>query len=126
MNDEDKILVDTSKTEINNIILTAKERYLQSQGARLADPSTGPKVYWKILNTFLNKCKVPRIPPLFTDNNFITDCKEKATLFNDYFAKQCTLFITDSVLPPLEYLTVERFSYFNISEWNEISSNVRT
>ena len=110
------MLVDTSKTEINNIILTAKERYLQSQGAKLADPSTGPKVYWKILNTFLNKCKVPRIPPLFTDNNFITDCKEKATLFNDYFAKQCTLFNTDSVLPPLEYLTAERFSYFNISD----------
>ena len=110
------MLVDKSKTEINEIILNAKERYLQSQGARLADPSTGPKVYWKILNTFLNKCKVPRIPPLFTDNNFITDCKEKATLFNDYFAKQCTLFITDSVLPPLQYLTTERFSYFNISD----------
>ena len=58
---------------------------------------------------------MPRIPPLFENNNFITDCKEKATKFNDYFAKQCTPFLTDSVLPPQVYHTNTKFSYFNIS-----------
>ena len=72
--------------------INAKETYLKSQGAKLADPSTGPKTYWKISNMFLNKCKVPRIPPLFENDNFISDCKEKTALFNDYFAKQCTPF----------------------------------
>ena len=79
--EDDKVNVDNSKSVISSLILNAKEKYLQSQGAKLADPTTGPKGYWKILNGFLNKCKIPRIPPLFMDTDFITDCKEKATFF---------------------------------------------
>ena len=113
--EEEKTTVDKSKFEINEMILDAKEKYLKSQGEKLADPTTGPKTYWKILNTFLNKCKIPRIPPLFEGGSFITDCKEKATLFNDYFAKQCTPFATDSVLPPFIYHTNNRLSHIKIS-----------
>ena len=113
--DEDKIPVDNSKLRINEMILNAKEQYLVKQGEKLADPSTGSKTYWKILNTFLNKCKVPRIPPLFDNSNFLTDCKEKATLFNEYFAKQCTPFETDSILPTLNFLTTQRLSRIDIS-----------
>ena len=51
---EDKIKVEESKSEINDIILDAKERFLQNEGAKLADPCTGSKQYWKILNSFLN------------------------------------------------------------------------
>ena len=61
-NDVERVQVEQSKSKINDLILDAKEKYLQSQGAELADPSTGSKKYWKILNSFLNKCKVPRIP----------------------------------------------------------------
>ena len=114
--DEDKIKVEESKSEINVIILDAKEKYLQSQGAELTDPSTGSKKYWKILNTFLNKCKIPRIPPLFENGSFVTDCREKATIFNNYFAKQCTPFLTNSVLPTLAYHTNNRLSHFNITK----------
>ena len=96
------------------MILDAKEKHLQNKGANFADPSTTVKTYWKILNGFLNKCKVPRIPPLFMDGNFITDCIEKATVFNNYFAKQCTPFQTGSILPPLVYHTAKRLSYFDI------------
>ena len=111
----DKETVENSKSEISELIVDAKERYMKSQGEKLADPNIESKTYWKIINIFLNKCKVPRIPPLFENNNFLTDCKEKATLFNDYFAKQCTPFLTDSVLPPLVYHTDSRLSHFNIS-----------
>ena len=45
---------------------------------------------------------------------FITDCKHKATIFNNYFAEQCTLFQTDSVLPPLIYHTTSNLSSFDI------------
>ena len=58
---------------------------------------------------------MPRIPPLFENKSFVTDCKEKATIFNNYFAKQCTPFLTDSVLPPLVYHTNSRLSHFNIT-----------
>ena len=114
--DEDKVKVEESKSEINLMILDAKEKYLHSLGAELTDPSTGSKKYWKILNTFLNKCKVPRIPPLFENRSFVTDCREKATIFNNYFAKQCTPFLTDSVLPPLVYHTNNRLSHFSITK----------
>ena len=48
------------------------------------------------------------------DGNFITDCIEKATVFDNYFAKQCTPFQTGSILPPLVYHTAKRLSYFDI------------
>ena len=100
---------------MSSSILQAKEKYLQNQGVKLADPSTSNKTYWKILNGFLNKCKVPRIPPLFEGGNFITDCKEKATKFNDYFAKQCTPFQTGSTLPTMIFHTNNRLRHFDIS-----------
>ena len=36
--DEDKISVDTIKSEINDIILDSREKFLLSQGSRMADP----------------------------------------------------------------------------------------
>ena len=74
------------------------------------------KTYWKILNKFLNKCKIPRIPPLLVNSNFIVNCHEKAKIFNDFFAAQCTPFTNDSVLPNLAYLTDSRISTIVFTE----------
>ena len=65
-------------TNTFNSILEAKETFLRNQGTKLSTPETSQKTYWNILKHFLNKCKVPRIPPLFHDNSFITNCKLKA------------------------------------------------
>ena len=54
------------------------------------DPTTSSKAYWSILKTILNK-KIPCIPPIYYRNNYITDFKEKAQIFNNFFAKQCSL-----------------------------------
>ena len=114
--------MDSFRIECSEAIQNAKEKYLKAQGAKLADPTTGQKIYWKILNRFLNKCKVPWIPPLFVDDKFITDCKQKASIFNDFFASQCTLFPNVSVLPTLHYHTNSRISTFEITttEINDI------
>ena len=124
----DKQILETNKSEISSVILNAKEAYLKQQGAKLADPSTSKKTYWKIINGFLNKCKVPRIPPLFFEGNFITDCKHKAAIFNNYFAEQCTIFQTDSVLPPLVYHTTKTLSSFviKIDEIKDILKVLKT
>ena len=63
------------------------------------DPTTSPRVYWSILKTILNNKKIPCIPPIYHNNNYITDFKEKAQIFNDFFAKQCTLVENSSKLP---------------------------
>ena len=42
---------------------------------------------------------MPCIPPIYHKNNYITDFKEKAQIFNDFFAKQCTVVKNTSKLP---------------------------
>ena len=51
------------------------------------------------MKTFLNNKKIPCIPPLFHDNDFVTDFQKKAEIFNNFFAKQCTVVPNSSILP---------------------------
>ena len=68
--------------------------------------SKGTQNHWSILKTFLNNKKVPIIPPLFHENEFVTDFIKKAEQFSSFFAKQCSLISSDSKLPPrLHYFT---------------------
>ena len=113
--DEEKAKIEQSKSKINNAIQTAKEKYLQREGNKLCDPKIGQKTYWKIMNKFLNKCKVPRIPPLFQNRNFIVNCYEKAKLFNSYFATQCTPFENESILNNFKYTTDKRLAHIPIT-----------
>ena len=55
------------------------------------DPTASPKAYCSTLETFLNNKRKPCVPPIYHNNNYITDFKEKAQIFNNFFAKQCTL-----------------------------------
>ena len=57
---------------------------------------------------FLNNKKIPLIPPLYYDNRFITDFKEKAELFNSFFSKQCSLISNNSSLPSYINYTTEK------------------
>ena len=65
-----------------------------------------PETYWSLLKLFLNIKKIPIIPPLFHENKFMTDFKEKVEFFNAFFAKQCSLLDNSSSLSnKLNYLT---------------------
>ena len=59
---------------------------------------TSPKSYWFISKTFLNNKKIPCFPRSFHDDKFITNFKEKAEIFNNFFAKQCSLININSDL----------------------------
>ena len=54
--------------------------------SKFENSNTAPKTYWSILNRFLYNEKIPAIPPLLVDGNFISDFCEKANLFNNSFA----------------------------------------
>ena len=82
--------------------------YYRKISKQLSDPSTNPKCYWNVLKTLLNGTKIPCIPPLFQDNKFITDFKEKSKTFNSFFAKQCSLIANGSTLPSLFPLIKEK------------------
>ena len=77
----------------------SKEQYYTQISTKLMHPTTSPKVYWLILKTVLNNKKIPCIPPIYHNNNYIADFKEKAQIFDNFFAKQCTLGENTSKLP---------------------------
>ena len=73
------------------MIQASKQKYYCRMTNKLINTQKSSKAYWSLLNAFLNNKKIPLIPPLFHENRFLTDFKEKAELFNSFFAKQCSL-----------------------------------
>ena len=69
----------------------------------------------------MNKCRAPKIPPIFDTGVFILNCQEKAKLFNDHFAKQCFLILNDSILPEFSFITDKRISSISITDENILS-----
>ena len=59
--------------------------------------------------------KIPRIPPLLISDKFVTSCKEKASLFNNFFVAQCQPIPNASVLPNFHLLTTAKLDTLEIS-----------
>ena len=85
-----KQLLDDKIQQSSKLVMDAKERYFSEQGKKPLDPSLGAKKYWSILNNFLQKKNIPIIPPLWENGIFVSDCADKAELFNNFFASQST------------------------------------
>ena len=62
--------------------------------------------------------KIPLIPLLFHENNFLTNFLEKAEIFNSFFfSKQCSLINSRSTLRThMQYLTNNRLSSVTFSQ----------
>ena len=84
---------------LTTTIEKSRGQYYTRISTKLMDPTTSSKTYWSILKTVLNNKKIHFIPPIYHNNNYITDFKEKAHIFNNFFAKQCTLVENSSKLP---------------------------
>ena len=63
------------------------------------DPTPSLEGYWSLLKAVVDNKKIPCIPLTYHNNNYITDLKEKAHIFNNFFDKQCTLVENTSKLP---------------------------
>ena len=63
----------------NNKILEAQKNYILKMNKKLEDSHTAPKAYWTILNRLIYNKKIPAIPSLFVDGNFISNfwCENK-------------------------------------------------
>ena len=66
---------------------------------KLPNTETIFNAYWSILKGILNDKKIPIIAPLCHNGNFITDFRQKAELFNSFFAEQCSLLLDSSKVP---------------------------
>ena len=84
--------------------------------ATLDNPKTVPKTYWSIINKFLSNKKTPIIPPVLVNGELVSDFEQKANLFNNYFASQCTLIKDGSKLPNFSYKTEKILISFDIKD----------
>ena len=103
-------------SEATRLIEDAKRNYFRKAGKTLANPGTCSKTYWTLINTVLNKAKIPIIPPLLENGLFVTDFTEKAQIFNDYFILQCTTIDTGSEIPHDAPVPTSQISEFLISD----------
>ena len=104
------------QVRLNNSIECAKERFYNKIANKLNDSRKNAKAYWSLIKMLLNNKKIPLIPPLYYDNRFITDSKEKAELFNSFFSKQCSLISNNSSLTNyINYTTEKQLSTVALS-----------
>ena len=94
--------------EYIKLIIEAKQNYIAKLSSKLDCPDTASETYWSILNRFLNKKKIPHIPPLLVNNKLLSDFHKKAELFNRHFAEQCTQVQNISTLPVFNFETNNR------------------
>ena len=111
-----KELLNNKRTEVADLVASAKQNYYVNEGNKLLDPSLGPKKYWSIINSFLGKSKLPIIPPLFENDDVICDFREKAEIFNNYFASICTPLDDSDEVPIVDLRTAQSLSTINISK----------
>ena len=98
-------------SELSSIISQRKNEYYSRLAKKLNDPRTNAKTYWSILKTFFNGRKIPVITPLLIDGKLVSDFKEKANKFNEFFSCQCTPLNNGSKCPSQpNFVTNERLS----------------
>ena len=116
----------TITIQLNESINIAKQKYYSDLSSKLNDNSINRKKYWSILKSLWNGKKVPLIPPLLCNNNFITDFKDKAEIFNNYFADQCTPFENNSQIPnEMSYVTDKRIANIDFT-FNDIFNLIKS
>ena len=65
------------------------------------------------MKTFINAKKT--IPPLLVTKNLISNFREKANIFNDFFVKQCQPIASNNILPTNQiFYTQNRLRDFDI------------
>ena len=94
-------------------IKKSKEQFYSRISTMLMDPIISPKTYWSILKTFLNNKKIPFIPPIYHNNNYITDFKGKAQIFNDFLLSS-DFIVCGNILERLIYNKM--FEFFTENE----------
>ena len=115
--ESDFVFLENLITAINELVSSTKNLYYENLAKNLNNPVLQARTYWSILKSFYNEKKIPIIPPLLVDNNFVTDIQTKANIFNKVFAEQCTPLKNSSVLPVNQmFLTQSRLNYRDFNE----------
>ena len=109
------VRVKNHQEKTKKAILDGKKNYLNKLSEKICNPTTGQKTFWSAYKRLSNKKKVTNIPPLFENGKYISNFKEKSSIFNKYFALQCQPFDMDSSLPLFNPLTNNSLSNITFS-----------
>ena len=112
-------------SECWNLIINAKMGYIEKKCNALNDKNTDSKMYWTVLNNILHNIKILSISPILTSGKTITNIVEKANLFNNFFASQCTPLENISKLPPLLMKTDKRLNTISFKD-SDITSILKS
>jgi len=98
-------------------VTKAKQHYFNSLIPTFQNPDQNPKKWWSLTKSLLNNKIQTSIPPLFDNNNVITDAAHKAGIFNSFFAQNSRLpsHANTHPLPPFEYLTDQRLDHLTFT-----------
>ena len=91
---------------------------MAKMNSELDCPDKALKMYWAMINRFLNKKKISNILPLLINSKLVFDFHKKAEQFNWHFAEQCTLVQNTSTLPVpvMNFKTNNWLKSFDINE----------
>ena len=77
------------------------------------------------MKTFLNNKKIPGIPFTFYENDFVIDFQKNPEIFNEFFAKQCTVVPNPSKLPLVFIRKTDKYLSTATFYENEIKKSIR-
>ena len=81
----------------------SKQKYYFKFSRKLAVNKINPKCYWSILKSFLNNKKIPCIPPLIHNNQFIVDFKRKKANYLSHSLQSNVLILRREAIYPPRY-----------------------
>ena len=100
-NNQDFKCLQITIDDVSNTKCKKKSDCYNQLAQKLIDPTTDSKTFRSILKNFVNGKNIPLLPPLNVGNKLVTDFKDKARLFNKFFASKCTSVTNDSSFPSL-------------------------
>jgi hypothetical protein len=105
------------RNQVVDLIRNAKREHLNKTQTKIELNKVGSKDWWKICKELLKGNRnFAHIPPLLNDDKHILDPKEKAELFNQYFASVSDLDDSHSQLPVLNKYTNSTLELLEFTE----------
>ena len=94
----------------------SKTKYYIKVANKLSSKELNQKCCWSILKSFLSGKKIPCIPPIIRNDNFIINIREKSGLFYTFFPQRCSLIETSSTLPTCIFLKTDKSKIYFFEE----------
>jgi len=90
------------RRQTNEAIKEAKDQYNSDLISKLSSRTTSAKEYWRLNSKLLGRDKKKTQTPLSVNNEIVSDSKDKAEHFCEYFASQSSApVLPDNCVPPL-------------------------